>query len=53
MELPLSSLTYEICDDIFKKIKETEIVVTILSNYIIDKKKPKESQVLWAFLLER
>lgn len=43
MDLPLSSLTYEICDDIFKKIKESEIVVTILSNYIIDKNVQKDS----------
>lgn len=43
MELPLSSLTYEICDDIFKKIKESELVVTILSNYIIDKTIKKDS----------
>lgn len=43
VELPLSSLTYEICDDIFKKIKESEIVVTILSNYIVDKDIQKDS----------
>ena len=43
VDLPLSSLTREICDDIFKKLKEAEIVVTILSNYIVDPTVQKDS----------
>lgn len=32
---PKSSLTYEICDAINEQIKDCEVIVTILSNYII------------------
>lgn len=41
--LPEISLTREICDDISKNIKNAEIVVTIISNYIINPKIKKDS----------
>lgn len=41
--LPSSSITKEICEDIFRNLKEAEIVVTIISNYSIDQSIQKDS----------
>lgn len=43
LKLPEYSLTREICDEISKRIKESELVVTVLSNYNIDNAVQKDS----------
>lgn len=42
---PDSSLTYEICDTIYKQIKDCEIIVTIFSNFNIAKEYKKDDIV--------